>query len=256
MTDHKILELMGSGEFETWSEDVDRHALSIAKSGDGSVVILPTASAPEGDEVFNRWAGMGLEHYKRMGVHARVVPVRTREDALLDVLVEELSTPSMIFFSGGNPAYLAATLRGTPFWEAVKTAVDRGVALAGCSAGACIVGEIAPDNTATQLKDITWQQGLGLVPKVVFGPHWNMLESFMPGLQHLILSNVPNDCAFIGLDETTAMAGDGENWQVFGSGSVLIKWQDESHTLRAGEVFDLRALVPAIFKDQHDGSAQ
>ena len=58
MTGHKTLELMGSGEFEPWSEEVDRFSLSRADFGDGSVVILPTASAPEGDEVFNRWAGI------------------------------------------------------------------------------------------------------------------------------------------------------------------------------------------------------
>src|SRR5439155_26718548 len=97
MTGHKTLELMGSGEFEPWSEEVDRFSLSRADFGDGSVVILPTASAPEGDEVFNRWAGMGLDHYKAMGVHARVVDLRTREDAFLDVLIEELANPSMIF---------------------------------------------------------------------------------------------------------------------------------------------------------------
>ena len=108
MTDHKTIELMGSGEFEPWSEEVDRFSLSRAEFGDGSVVILPTASAPEGDEVFNRWAGMGLDHYKRMGVHARVVDLKTREDAFLDVLIEELANPSMIFFSGGNPSYLAS----------------------------------------------------------------------------------------------------------------------------------------------------
>src|SRR5919198_6128287 len=139
MSGHKVLEVMGSGEFLPWSEGVDRFALSKARSGDGSVVILPTASAPEGEEGFDRWAGMGLEHYKRMGVHARVLPLKTREDALLDVLVEELATPSMIFFSGGNPAYLCDTLTDTPVWHAIREAVDRGVALAGCSAGAAFL---------------------------------------------------------------------------------------------------------------------
>src|SRR2546423_12635183 len=182
---------MGSGEFEPWAEEVDRYSLSRADFGDGSVVILPTASAPEGDEVFNRWAGMGLDHYKRMGVHARVVDLKTREDAYLDVLIEELAHPSMIFFSGGNPAYLATTLADTPFWKAILDAGDRGTALAGCSAGACIVGEAAPDSTVQRLEDITWQKGLGLVPQTVFGPHWDALESFMPGLQDFILSVVP-----------------------------------------------------------------
>src|SRR5919197_3108098 len=245
MTGHKVLEVMGSGEFLPWSEGVDRFALSKARSGDGSVVILPIASAPEGDEVFDRWAGMGLEHYKKMGVHARVLPLKTREDAHLDVLVEELATASLIFFSGGNPAYLATTLKETPFWDAILEAVDRGVALAGCSAGACILGEVAPDSTAESLEAISWQPGLGLVPKAVFGPHWNMLESFMPGLQDYILSVVPSDSVFIGVDENTAMAGDGQDWQVFGDSEIHVRWGGESWNFRAGDTFDLRELAPA-----------
>jgi cyanophycinase len=245
MTDHKTLELMGSGEFEEWSEEVDRFSLSRAEFGDGSVVILPTASAPEGDEVFNRWAGMGLDHYKRMGVHARVIDLKTRDDAFLDVLIEELANPSMIFFSGGNPLYLAATLEDTPFWKAILDAVDRGTALAGCSAGACFVGELAPDSTALQLQDITWRKGLGLVSNTVFGPHWDMVDSYVPGLRDLILQNVPEGHRFIGLDERTAMAGDGEEWQVFGVGGVHVEWGGQWWTFHAGQTFTFESLQPS-----------
>ncbi|MFN2544560.1 MAG: Type 1 glutamine amidotransferase-like domain-containing protein [Actinomycetota bacterium] len=242
MTDHKTLELMGSGEFEPWSEEVDRFSLDRADFGDGSVVILPTASAPEGEEVFNRWAGMGLDHFKKMGVHTRVVDLKTREDAFLGVLIEELASPSMIFFSGGNPSYLAATLEDTPFWKAILDAVARGTALAGCSAGACFIGESAPDSTALTLEEITWRHGLGVVKDTSFGPHWDMLESYLPGLQEFILSNVPDDQLFIGLDERTAMAGDGEVWQVFGLAGVHACWKGEWTTFRAGETFTLSDL--------------
>jgi cyanophycinase len=242
MTDHKTLELMGSGEFETWTEEIDRFSLARAEFGDGSVVILPTASAPEGDEVFNRWAGMGLDHYKAMGVHARVVDLKTREDAFLDVLIEELANPSMIFFSGGNPSYLAETLEDTPFWKAILDAVDRGTALAGCSAGACFVGSLCPDSTVMDLADMTWRDGLNVVPDTVFGPHWDMLESYIPGLQNYIIENVPENDLFIALDERTAMAGDGEVWQVFGNAGIHSLWKGEWRELRAGATFTLAEL--------------
>jgi cyanophycinase len=242
MTDHKTLELMGSGEFEPWTEEVDRFSLARAEFGDGSVVILPTASAPEGDEVFNRWAGMGLDHYKGMGVHARVVDLKTREDAFLDVLIEELANPSMIFFSGGNPSFLAETLEDTPFWKAILDAVDRGTALAGCSAGACFVGSLCPDSTVTSLDDMIWRDGLNVVPDTVFGPHWDMLESYIPGLQSYIIENVPDDDLFIALDERTAMAGDGEVWQVFGNAGIHALWKGEWREFRAGGTFTLSEL--------------
>jgi cyanophycinase-like exopeptidase len=242
MTDHKTLELMGSGEFEPWTEEVDRFSLSRAEFGDGSVVILPTASAPEGDDVFNRWAGMGLDHYKLMGVHARVIDLKTREDAFLDVLIEELANPSMIFFSGGNPLYLAATLEDTPFWKAILDAVERGTALAGCSAGACFVGELTPDSTVMRLEEMTWRHGLAVVPDTVFGPHWDMVESYVPGLKDFILSHVPEGHRFVGLDEHTAMAGDGEEWQVFGAGGVHIRHGEEWWAFHEGQSFTFESL--------------
>ena len=61
--------LLGSGEFEPWSTEVESLALADAV-GDGSVAILPTASASEGDQVFERWGRMGLDHYARSGVSA------------------------------------------------------------------------------------------------------------------------------------------------------------------------------------------
>ena len=72
--------LLGSGEFEPWTEPVDRWLLDRA-TGDGTVLILPTASAPEGDRVFTMWADMGLAHYGRLGIASEVVPMKTREDA-------------------------------------------------------------------------------------------------------------------------------------------------------------------------------
>jgi cyanophycinase-like exopeptidase len=102
--------LLGSGEFEPWTEEVDRWLLDRA-SGDGSVLILPAASAPEGDEVFNRWAEMGLRHYEGLGIPAEVLQLKTKDDAQRADMSSRLDEASVAYFSGGNPAYLAAVLR-------------------------------------------------------------------------------------------------------------------------------------------------
>ena len=76
-----------------------------------------------------------------------------------------------------------------------------------------------------------------------FGPHWDMLETYIPGLQGFILENVPAEQLFIGLDERTAMCGDGEHWQVTGSGSVWISANGNELSPRGdGETIDLRLL--------------
>ena len=95
--------LLGSGEFEPWSHEVEAEALAGA-TGDGRVAILPTASAPEGDEVFERWGRMGLGHYAERAVPAEIVPVRTRDDALRDDLADRSATRRWSTSPEGSPS--------------------------------------------------------------------------------------------------------------------------------------------------------
>lgn len=170
------LGLLGSGEFEPWTEVVDQALLERANTGNGEVLILPTASAPEGDEVFDMWAAKGLDHYRQSGIKADVIPLKTREDAHDPGLIASLGQASMIFVSGGNPAYLATTLAGTPFWQALLQAMADGLAYAGCSAGAACLGQRAPDSSVDQVTAEIWQPGLQLFPSVLVGPHWDALD--------------------------------------------------------------------------------
>jgi cyanophycinase-like exopeptidase len=229
--------LLGSGEFEPWTEDVDRWLLDRA-TGDGTVLILPAASAPEGDSVFDMWANMGLTHYGRLGILADVVPLKTREDAERPQLGKRLSSASMAYFSGGNPAYLAGILRGTAFWSELLTAMGRGMAYTGCSAGIACLGEVAPDSAVRDFrsKEI-WKPGLRLFPRTQFGPHWDALDTYLPGLKRMIVSAVPDEWRLLAIDEHTAMVGDGRGWHVVGVGSVHLLERGEWRDFAAGESF-------------------
>ena len=235
--------LFGSGEFLPWAQDVDRSALDRATAGDGSVVILPAASAQEGNEVFNDWASRGLRHYEAMGVPARVSALRDRAGAFDEDLVAQLEGASMFYFSGGNPAYLADTLRGTPFWQAIVTALDEGAVLAGCSAGACFVGETAPDPSGVVVeREKSWYvAGLRLLPGLSFGPHWDALDSWEPGLTDFIVTNTPAEQRLVAIDEDTAMIGDGTDWEVLGNGTISIFRDGEriAGPLERGALFSL-----------------
>jgi len=218
-----LFALLGSGEFLPWTEEVDRWLLDRA-SGDGTALILPTASAPEGDRVFDRWADTGLAHYRALDVSAEVVPLKTRADASLVGFADKVRSASLVYFSGGNPAYLAATLADTPVWRAVLEGMDRGMAYAGCSAGIACLGPAAPDSMATVAREgERWQPGLGLFPNTWLAPHWNMLESFAPGITDFIESTVPRETRLMTIDERTAAIGDGRDWHVVGSGVVQVR---------------------------------
>lgn len=214
-----LFALLGSGEFEPWSAQVDRWLLERA-TGDGRVLILPTASAAEGDDVFSMWASKGLSHYQSLDIAAQVVPLRTRADAERGELVDMLAGASVAYFSGGNPAYLAAVLRGSAFWEALVTERARGMAYAGCSAGVACLGDRAPDSGAGSFDDQLWKPGLGVFPRVWFGPHWDALDTFVPGLVEFIVSSVPAGETLVGIDEDTALLGQNDVWSVAGTAGV------------------------------------
>lgn len=232
--------LLGSGEFEPWSGEVDRWLLDRAAAAgrDGRVLILPTASAAEGDDVFDGWAAMGLEHFGGLEVDAEVVALKTREDAGRTEFVALLDRASVAYFSGGNPAYLASVLAGSPFWEALMAAMKTGLAYTGCSAGVAALGETAPDSASRDPEGIFGRQGLRLFPDVDFGPHWDALDSYMPGLRQMILDRVPPGRRLLGIDERTAVVGDGRAWRVVGVGAAHLYMDGSERSLPSGVSFD------------------
>jgi len=225
--------LMGSGEFEPWSEEVERAALA---GRPARVAICPTASAPDGAEVFDRWSSMGLEHYAGVGAQAEVVPLRTRADAELPEVAAAIENAGMVFFSGGNPRYLADTIQGTAFWAALASALDAGTVYAGCSAGAMVAGR-RPESRPRF--GAAWVSGLGLVEGGSFGVHWDRAR-YIPGLRTFVTSKAGGGW-FAGIDEHTAILGDGSDWEVFGLGAVSFRLNGSTRRLRAGERFSTPA---------------
>ncbi len=219
-----VFALLGSGEFLPWAREVDSWAAEHASAPSDRALILPTASAPEGDDVFDNWAGMGAKHFTSIGLAPVVLPLKTRADASRAELVDQVAGARYIFFSGGNPGYLATTLRETPFWDAVLDAIAHGTAFGGCSAGATAVGANAPDVTSStvSMDDLIFVPGLPLFTRAVLPTHFDMVESFFPGLREFILDTRPPDNYLFGIDEDTAACGDGETWTVMGKRAVTI----------------------------------
>ena len=217
--------LLGSGEFQEWSRPVDSWLLDRV-TGDGRVLIIPTASAPEGDEVFTAWAEQGLEHFATAGAAAEVLEVRDRTDADDASIAEQVVGASLVYFSGGNPAYLAGALRNTALLRAIIDGLDRGMGYVGCSAGMACLGRRAPDSSAGSFSPEMWRQGLEIFPRTWLGPHWEMLDRFAPGIVEEMVRTVPIDDLLLGVDEQTAMVGDGDRWQVLGRGSVHVRAGD------------------------------
>lgn len=225
--------LLGAGEFLPWSEDAERHTLGLTERA-GPIAVLPTASAPEGDAVFDRWGRMGLDHYARLGLEAHVVSLKTREDAFDPKVIAAIDAASMVFFSGGNPAYLARTLDATPFLETLTRGLAGGMIFAGCSAGAMVAGARAGKSGGPGFRSA----GLGLVEHARFGVHWNRVPS-LPGMKRLMTAGTEGTDGFVGIDEMTAIAGNGVRWRVFGAGRVEVRRRDARSYFSGGDEFSL-----------------
>lgn len=230
--------LLGSGEFDPWSEPVERWLLERSRTPDGPVLVIPTAAAHEGAESFGAWGSKGLEHYREFQVPAEVLPLRTREDAHREEVVARLDGASMVFFSGGNPARLTEVIRDTPFWEALTVAIRDGLAYAGCSAGVACLTEVTFDSDVDDL-DSVWAPGLGYVRNVLFGPHWDIVDTWIAGAADFIVGSVRDGQVFVGLDEETAMVGDGRRWTVMGRGAVHVLRDGDWAAFRHRDAFEL-----------------
>jgi cyanophycinase len=232
--------LLGAGEFESWAGEAELEALRGA-GGDGSVVVLATASAPEGESVFASWNAMGLEHYSSLGLQVQALTVRSREDADQPEHAQAAGAASLIFFSGGNPEYLARTIENTRLWQAILSALGQGAVFGGCSAGAMIAG--TAERTGPARGRFRFTGGLGLCPGDVFGVHWD--SPFMRILRPAFIRRVPAGHRLIGIAERTAILTVDRGWKVFGVGGVEVRDGLIRRSYKAGEVIPEGTVSPA-----------
>ena len=82
-----------------------------------------------------------------------------------------------------------------------------------------------------------WVDGLSMLPRAFVMPHFDALEMYEPGLRDRFIGSAPAGSTPVGIDEDTALLGDGETWTVRGAGAVWV-----GHDLvpyRDGDRFEL-----------------
>jgi glutamine amidotransferase PdxT len=147
-----------------------------------------------------------------------VLPLKDRVDAERPEVIAMLDGASMVFFSGGNPWHVSKALEGTSFLARMCARLREGMAYAGCSAGVACLTARTYDSDATDLARV-FQRGLGLVPDVLFAPHWDIVDDWVPGARAAITAAAAPD-TLVAIDEDTAMVGDGTEWDVSGRQAV------------------------------------
>ena len=215
-----LINLVGSGEYLSVMDNVDRHLLdSLDLNGrKPRVVCLSTAAGREGDTSVNRWSSMGIHHFQKLGAEVsapRIIDRASAEDAQWESLLEEAD---LVYFSGGDPGYLHQTMNGSRAWRAAQRAWERGAIYAGCSAGAMILAKRMPS-----FRLAGTQAGFGLVPATFIVPHFDAIPGIWKPMVFALQKQLKKGERMIGVDENTALVGRlGGQWVVMGQGKVHV----------------------------------
>jgi cyanophycinase len=228
--------LVGASEFLPEMAEIDAELLGASRRSRPRVAILPTASWPDGPAVFDRWAALGTVHFEELGAEVEVVPVRERADADDPANAQAVGEADLIYLSGGKPSYLRAALEGSAVWSAMIAAHARGSVLAGCSAGAMVLGSQQAEFRFPPQLPLGFEPGLGLLPGIAVLPHY---DRFPETLAALRVARAPRGTVVLGIDEATAAIGQDGNWHVRGTGRVTVWRGRHRERLRAGETFQI-----------------
>lgn len=232
--------LVGAGEFLNTMAEFDRGLLAATGRGRPRVVILPTASANDGEAVFQDWADRGVAHFTELGAEVEPVLVRSVAEGHDPAALQAIGEADLVYLSGGDPRHLLRVCRESPVGEALLTANARGAVLAGCSAGAmALVGRSMNFRTLPKIPLpmpflMRWQPALGAVDGIIVLPHYN---EFPEPLSAVIALQAPKGGTVLGIDADTAAVGRNGAWQVHGAGRVTVWRGRRRERYRRGEAF-------------------
>jgi cyanophycinase-like exopeptidase len=227
--------LVGSGEYTPAMLTVEKELIA---GRPPRYVQIPTAAGRESAERLRYWVELGQAQARRIGVEPVPLVVTTREQADDPAVAAQVEGAGLVYLSGGDPGFLADTLRGTALWQAIVAAWEGGAALAGCSAGAMAFATAVP---SLRLPGRTPTPGLGLLPHIQVLPHFDRMLGWVPDLLTRPLLRPHDGVALVGVDEDTALVGGPEAFTVHGRQSVWLLGDGPRREYPAGSTLALPA---------------
>ena len=197
----------------------------LSGGADGHVVVISTASS---------LGEVATEAYRELltglGI-GRVDGIRPeeRQDAGDPAAIELLGRATGIFLTGGNQSRLTQVVGGTRLGDAISNAHDRGVVLAGTSAGASALAShmvaFGRPGATPKHRMVQLAAGLGIVQGVVIDQHFEQRGRI--GRLLALVAQSPSLLG-IGVDEdTSAVVTSDRVLHVIGRGAVTLV--DGSH---------------------------
>jgi cyanophycinase len=185
------------------------------------------------------------EIFKRLGAaEVQVLDVSERVSANRETIVQELEKATGVFFTGGDQLRITGIIGGTRLGRTLHRLYERGVIIAGTSAGASAMSDtmIVGGEAGTPKKDeLTMAPGLGLLHSVVIDQHFAQRGR----IGRLLSAIAQNPYVLgVGIDEDTSILvySDGR-FTVVGSQTVTVVDASPSIATNVSEISPGQALV-------------
>ena len=265
--------LIGGAEDKRRDRVILTRYAELAGGSDARIVVISTASTM-GDRATEGYRAL----FGELGA-AEVLGIRplNREQANDPEIVSLVDGASGVFVTGGNQLRLVSVVAGTRLADALHRAQDRGVVIAGTSAGASAAAThmvaFGRPGATPKHRMVQISAGLGLVDRVIVDQHFEQRGRLGRLLAAVALSP---GLLGLGLDEDTAAIvwGDG-TMETVGRGAVTLVDGSEMtsdafrskghrpmmvsgailHSLPSGYKFDLRSKRLVSGPAEHPGEA-
>jgi cyanophycinase len=219
--------LIGGDEFRSGCEELDRAVLASVGAERPRLLVLPTAAAHEGPA---KAASNGVRYFSELGADAAPLMVLDRSDAEDEALAAEVQSADVVYLTGGNPAHLLDTLRGSLLLRRLTDARERGAVLAGSSAGAMVLG--------AWMRFRGWREALGVAGGIATLPHHERAHPERVA-EELAADAPPGLAAVLGIDARTGCLATGDGWTVLGAGQVAVYQGGAWRRNSSGESFTI-----------------
>lgn len=162
-----------------------------------SAVVLQTAlqepSDAELDGLRSHFCTQGID------VSLRDSGLATRQDAYRQSVSDRVTAADLVLITGGSPQLLHERTIGTPALAALRAASEKGAVIAGCSAGAAVVGAgmvMGKEENRRSLR--LW----GWLSRTVVAPHFGLydVEPWLEAFPQCAVLGIPNDTMALVLD--------------------------------------------------------
>ena len=214
--EHGTLVIVGGGRV---GPEIMTRMFDLAGGRNAPIVVIPTASGA--DDYPSDWRGLRM--FKDFGAtNITLLHTKDRTVADSDAFVQPITTARIVWFVGGRQWRLVDAYAHTRTQREIERVLERGGVVAGSSAGASILASYmvrgARENNTIMMAP-GYEEGFGLITGVAIDQHM-LTRNRQDDLEEVVAKHA--ELLGIGLDESTAIIVQGQQFEIVGASKVAI----------------------------------